>query len=266
MSAGDFASAGMYVQNASDPSQDFIRVTLRKDNASSENFYADVFANGNSLDSVFIQTSSSSVTLAISYDSASHTLMAAYDDNGATNGYSFTSFLESSIADGVSNWGMTENDVFEVRIFAHTAQVPVSIGQITIDNFATSPTSISLVPITIDIKPRDPKNVVNPKSRGGIWVAILSDTDSESPFDPSSQVDISTAEFGPDGATVIRYKVKDINKDGIGDLLLHFKMLETGIACGDTEATLIGNTFDGHGINGTDSIKTVGCKNDSNDG
>ena len=114
--------------------------------------------------------------------------------------------------------------------------------------------------INIDIKPGNEQNVINPHEKGGIWVAILSDTDSDSPFDPSSQVDIPTVEFGPDGAKAVRHKVKDINEDGLGDLLLRFKIPDTGIACGDTEATLTGKTFDGVIFSGTDFIKTVGCK------
>jgi len=114
--------------------------------------------------------------------------------------------------------------------------------------------------VDIDIKPFSKPNVINPRSKGGVWVAILSDTGPDSPFDPPSQVDIPTVEFGPDGAEAIRHKVKDINKDGLGDLLLLFKIRDTGIACGDTEATLTGRTFDGVSFTGTDSIKTVGCK------
>ena len=112
--------------------------------------------------------------------------------------------------------------------------------------------------IGIEIKPGNKRNVINSRAKGGIWVAVLSDTDF--PFDPSSQVDISTVEFGPDGAKAISYKVKDINKDGLVDLLLRFKISATGIACGDTEATLTGEIYDGKGFTGTDSIKTVGCK------
>ena len=114
--------------------------------------------------------------------------------------------------------------------------------------------------VDIDIKPGNKKNVVEPRSKGSIWVAILSDTDPDSPFDPPSQVDIPTVEFGPDGAAVIRSNVNDVNKDGLGDLLLRFEIPDTGIACGDTEATLTGETFDGVTFSGTDSIKTVGCK------
>jgi hypothetical protein len=114
--------------------------------------------------------------------------------------------------------------------------------------------------VSIDIMPGYKRKVINPRATGGIWVAVLSDTGSESPFDPSSQVDISSVEFGPDGAKATRHKVKDINKDGLGDLLLRYKIPATGIACGDTEVTLTGETFSGQSLTGTDVIKTVGCE------
>ena len=56
--------------------------------------------------------------------------------------------------------------------------------------------------VAIDIKPGNKRDVINPRQKGSIWVAILSDI--ESPFDPSSQVDIPTVEFGPDGTKAIR--------------------------------------------------------------
>ncbi|MGB5441372.1 MAG: hypothetical protein WBN57_01895 [Gammaproteobacteria bacterium] len=109
---------------------------------------------------------------------------------------------------------------------------------------------------TIDIKPGNKRNIINPYSMGGIWVAVLSDNE----LDPL-QVDIPTVRFGPDEAEAIRYRVKDVNKDGLGDLLLRFNIRETGIACGDTETRLIGEIFNGQSITGTDSIETVGCNN-----
>lgn len=118
------------------------------------------------------------------------------------------------------------------------------------------------VTVDIDIKPGNKRNVINPRAQGGIWVAILSDTDPVSPFDPSSQVDIGTVEFGPDGASATRYKVKDINKDRLGDLLLRFSIPATGIACSNIRATLTGQTYDALNFAGTDSIRTVGCPKD----
>jgi len=111
--------------------------------------------------------------------------------------------------------------------------------------------------VTIDIKPRSTRNPINPFSRGKIPVAILS-TDT---FD-ATQVDVSTVAFGPDGAAVShgRSFIKDIDYDGDMDLILLFNTQDTGILCGDTEATLTGETFDGVKFSGSDSIKTVGCK------
>lgn len=113
--------------------------------------------------------------------------------------------------------------------------------------------------VDIDIKPGNERNVINPRSEGGIWVAVLSDASADTPFDPASQIDISAVEFGSDGAEAIRYKLKDVNRDGLGDLLLRFEIAKTGIACGDTEAILAVETFNGQRITGADSINTVGC-------
>ena len=114
--------------------------------------------------------------------------------------------------------------------------------------------------VAIDIKPGKQKNVINVRSKGDIWVAIPSATSPQAAFDPLSQVDISTVEFGPHGAKAIRHRVKDKNKDGLADLLLRFKIPATGIACGDSQAILSGKTFDGKSFFGADAIETVGCK------
>ena len=53
--------------------------------------------------------------------------------------------------------------------------------------------------------------------------------------------------------------VDDVNNDGFTDMVFHFSSKDTGIACGDSEATLTAQTFDGEEINGTDSVKTAGC-------
>jgi probable HAF family extracellular repeat protein len=114
--------------------------------------------------------------------------------------------------------------------------------------------------VAIDIKPGDRLNRVNPKAQGHLWVAILSDTDSASPFDPLAEVDISTAQFGPDGARAVRSRVMDVNRDGLDDLLLHFSQQAAGLSCGSHEATLIAETHSGETFAGTDSLQPVGCK------
>lgn len=111
--------------------------------------------------------------------------------------------------------------------------------------------------VSIDIRPLSKNNFVNPRSRGSIWVAVLSDL--ETSFDPL-QIDVSTARFGPDGARAVRHLVFDINRDWVPDLLLRFPVRSTGIVCGDTVAGLSGELYDGQGFTAFDSIKTVRCR------
>jgi hypothetical protein len=112
----------------------------------------------------------------------------------------------------------------------------------------------AVIEVTIDIKPGSIISPINPRSRGKVPVAILTTED----FDANT-VDVSTVQVGPGPAQPVKYALEDIDGDTDWDLVLHFNTQETGIACGDTKATLTGQTRDGVPIIGTDSIKTVGC-------
>jgi hypothetical protein len=118
-----------------------------------------------------------------------------------------------------------------------------------------------VIQISIDIKPGDGPNSVNPRSSGVIPVAVLSTAE----FDATT-VDFYTVQFGPGQAQPAHSQphIEDVDGDGLMDLVLHFRTEDTGIQCGETEATLTGDTWDGAGVQGTDSISTVGCNNGSN--
>ena len=111
--------------------------------------------------------------------------------------------------------------------------------------------------MTVDLKPGEFPNTINPKSNGVIPVAILTTPDFN-----ATTVDPLSVEFGPQGALEAHGKghIEDVNGDGQPDLLLHFRTQDTGITCGDTEGVLTGETFAGQAIVGSDTIKTVGCK------
>lgn len=117
--------------------------------------------------------------------------------------------------------------------------------------------------VAIDIKPGSDANSVNPRSYGVIPVALLGSED----FDVHD-VDVTTLAFGPARATpdhdltdewTYNEHLEDVNLDGFIDLVTHYRTQDTGIICGDTEATVSGELLDGRPFDGTDEIRTVGC-------
>ena len=95
------------------------------------------------------------------------------------------------------------------------------------------------IQVNIDIKPGSFPNSINTNSMGVVPVSIL----GSNSFDVT-QVDVTTLAFGPDGASSTHSAYEDVNGDEFVDLVSHYVQKETGIACGDTEATLTGQLND----------------------
>jgi hypothetical protein len=116
---------------------------------------------------------------------------------------------------------------------------------------------VAVTEVDIDIRPGGDPNATNPSNQGLIPVAILTTED----FDAAT-VSPPTIQFGPGGASLAHRSghLEDVDSDGDLDLVLHFHTQQSGIQCGDTKASLTGETFDGQAIQGSDSVVTVGCK------
>ena len=107
----------------------------------------------------------------------------------------------------------------------------------------------------IDIKPGCDPATINPKSHGIVPVAIL----GSDGFDVT-QVDPASLTFGPASAAPIQTngrRFADTNGDGIMDLVTRYRIPETGIAPGDSEACLRGELLDGMPFASCDAIRTL---------
>jgi uncharacterized repeat protein (TIGR01451 family) len=124
-------------------------------------------------------------------------------------------------------------------------------GHVTYYGLGSADADGTILNVDIDIMPDSYPNFINPASKGVIPVAILTTDD----FDATT-VDASTLTFGPGGARKAHKKAhyEDTDGDGDIDLLLHFRTKDSGIAAGDGEAMLHGETFDGLAIVGGDEV------------
>jgi len=115
---------------------------------------------------------------------------------------------------------------------------------------------LGVVAVAVDIKPGDFPNSINLKSNGVIPVAIL----TTNAFDATT-VDPATVRFGRNGteAQPVHFALADADGDGDRDLILQFRNEDIGLQCGDTLASVRGRTFSGAAIQGSDSVRTVGC-------
>jgi hypothetical protein len=121
--------------------------------------------------------------------------------------------------------------------------------------FDFGPEYAGSIEIDLDIKPGGEPNAIHLAGGGVIPVAIL----GSDVFD-IAEVDATTLAFGPGDASLAHWRgphPQDVNGDGLLDLVAHFRTEETGIAFGDRVACLAGETLEGKGFEGCDSVRTV---------
>jgi hypothetical protein len=111
--------------------------------------------------------------------------------------------------------------------------------------------------ILLDIKPGSPISPLNPKAQGTVPVALLS-SDKFTPMD----VDTATLTFGKTGGEqtfqrCVPSDARDLNADGIPDLVCHFDNGGAGFVRGDSVGILRGKTKSGQAIKGTGDLKAV---------
>jgi hypothetical protein len=199
-------------------------------------------------------------SLSLSGDTA--LIGAPYSDSGVGSAHVFT-YDGSAWVEGqkltAGNGATGDQFGDSVSLSGNTALVGAPYS----DNYTGSAYVFSLdyavIPVNIDIRPRNAINTINMKSQGVIPVAILG---SET-FDVRD-IDVATIVFGPSNARPvddltdpIMYAdhLQDVNKDGYTDLIVHFRTQETGLTNIDTTAELHAAIDSVTGIVGSDSVK-----------
>jgi hypothetical protein len=109
----------------------------------------------------------------------------------------------------------------------------------------------------IDIRPESPVNAIAPNSKGSVLVAIL----SRPGFDATVKVDTTTLTFGHSGTEAsfvgCEKNPRDVNGDGLPDLICRFNIQPSGFQPSDTRGILLFQDFDENPWEGIDSIQIV---------
>ena len=124
-------------------------------------------------------------------------------------------------------------------------------------------TPISLDPgatgllIGIDIKPGSSPNSINLGSKGSVPVAIFSTLSFDATTIDPTTVTFAEAQVRLRGRGTPMASMEDVNGDGLLDLVVHVETEALQLTETDSQAELLGETFDGVSIVGTDSIRVV---------
>ena len=136
---------------------------------------------------------------------------------------------------------------FEIRNFHD----PSGFDYQAVVNY-TAPTQVG-----IDIKPGAFPNSINLGSNGNVPVAILSSASFDATQVDPTTVTLAGASVSLRGRGTPMASQQDVNGDGLMDLVVHVSTEALQLSDTDTQATLLGQTYGGLYITGTDSVRIV---------
>ncbi|MDX1382356.1 MAG: hypothetical protein R3190_01875, partial [Thermoanaerobaculia bacterium] len=166
----------------------------------------------------------------------------------------FSTYLGGTGSDSARDIALSADSVVGIGLTSSTDLPVVNAVQPTYGGGTRDAFAFSIADVLV-VEAAAPA-ALNPRSRSVVPVTILT-----TPVFDATDVDPATLRFGPGEAETAHPSghVTDADGDGDFDLLLHFRIAETGIVCGDSEAQLTGETFGGEPLVATVAITTVGC-------
>ena len=111
--------------------------------------------------------------------------------------------------------------------------------------------------VAIDIKPGSSQNTINLGANGDVPVAILSSATFDATTVNPTTVTLAGASVAFRGRGTPISSAQDVNGDGLLDLVVHVSTEALQLSDEDTNATLLGQTYGGQFITGTDSVRIV---------
>lgn len=168
-------------------------------------------------------------------------------------------FVRKYDPDGVERWTLqlgtaAFDTALSIALDATGAYVAGMAGA-SADAFVTK--LVEIIPVAIDIKPGASPNNINLGSNGVVPVAVLSTATFDArTVDPLS-VTLAGAAVRLNGKGRALASVKDVDEDGLLDLLVHVSTEALQLVATDAAAVLEGVTVDGRRIRGVDTIRIV---------
>ncbi len=167
---------------------------------------------------------------------------------------------DNGLSSGMSGHVITESGMYTVAVansgafFSDDGTVTGGESKQGAYSLSVSGLSMPSLEIDIDVKPRHHKVArINLRKKRKVKVAIL----GEAGFDVAN-IDQSSLTFGAYGdentLRKCKRRFKDVNHDGVPDLVCKFRLRDTGFEADSSEAVLKGRMKDGTEFYGSDKI------------
>lgn len=174
---------------------------------------------------------------------------------------SYDLLTSGDVSSRISGYVVTESGTYTIAVANNSAFFSnggtVSGGVFAEGAYSLNVSGLSqpLMEISIDVKPRHRKVArINLRKKKTVRVALLGDSNG---FDVTD-VDRQSLTFGATGdentLRRCRSRVKDVNRDGVPDLVCKFSLRGAGFDVDSFEAVLKGKTRDGTAFYGSDQV------------